>query len=64
MKLVWLQGDEGTVSYASKYLVVFLVDSNVTRALSTLRTTSFIVNDNHTIQYAITGPSVYWRSLC
>ena len=37
MELVWLQGDEGIVSYASKYLVVFLVDFNVTRALSTLR---------------------------
>ena len=36
MKLVWLKGDEGFVSYASKYLVVFLVDFNVTRALSTL----------------------------
>ena len=41
MKLVWLQGDQGFVSYASKYLVVFLarflVDFfNVTRALSML----------------------------
>ena len=33
MKLVWLKG---SASHASKYLVVSLADSNVTRALSTL----------------------------
>ena len=38
MKLVWLEGDEGFVSYTFKYLVVFLADFNVTRALNTLRT--------------------------
>ena len=36
MKLVWFEGDKGFVSYASKYLVVFLADIDVTRALSTL----------------------------
>ena len=36
MKLVWFERDKGFVSYASKYLVVFLADIDVTRALSTL----------------------------
>ena len=38
MKLVWFERDKGFVSYASKYLVVFLADIDVTRALSTLST--------------------------
>ena len=36
MKLVWFERNKGFVSYASKYLVVFLADIDATRALSTL----------------------------
>ena len=36
MNLVWFERDKGFVSYASKYLVVFLADFDVTQALRML----------------------------
>ena len=41
MKLVRFERDKGFVSYASKYLVVFLADTDVTRALSALRNVQY-----------------------